>query len=227
MNRGGYSKSDKVLGTVRYSTDSIGPDWLSRYRAIKVLGEPWRSWVSVETDFDIPTLTTAFLFTAYLPLRPEPGTSRPFCTLPLLRVHCARIRTDSKRAINTVGIFLVFGACMAALAGTTLAWPGTLLDRLWVTNRLAYMQLALIGSTVGPLFSLLSAALANAVAVWFKRCRWGWRLARSHRRAGCWDFVKFDEEDSLSSMILGILSFFVPIRKWDFRITLEHSYCRV
>ena len=41
------------------------------------------------------------------------------------------------------------------------------------------------------------------------------------------DFVKFDEEDSLSSMILGILSFFVPIRKWDFRITLEHSYCRV
>ena len=44
-------------------------------------------------------------------------------------------------------------------------------------NRLAYVQLAPIGSTVGSLFLLLSAALVAAAAGWFKRRLWGWRLA--------------------------------------------------
>ena len=77
-----------------------------------------------KTDFDIPTLTTAFYILPISRLGRKLSHSRPFYTRPLLRVHFARIRTDSKRAINTGGIFLVFGACMAALAGTTLAWPG-------------------------------------------------------------------------------------------------------
>lgn len=34
-----------------------------------------------------------------------------------------------------IGIFLFFGATMASLAATTLLWPGTALDRLWVLNR--------------------------------------------------------------------------------------------
>src|SRR5689334_17986175 len=55
--------------------------------------------------------------------------------------------------MNAVGVFLVFGACMAALAGTTLVWQGTALDRLWVLNKSAYMQLAPIGRLVGTLFS--------------------------------------------------------------------------
>jgi hypothetical protein len=65
---------------------------------------------------------------------------------------------------------------MAALAGTTLVWRGTTLDRLWALNEPAYKQLAPIGSTVGPLFSLLSAALVAAASGWFKRRLWGWRL---------------------------------------------------
>jgi hypothetical protein len=65
---------------------------------------------------------------------------------------------------------------MAALAGTTLVWRGTPLDRLWAVNRPAYTQLAPIGSTVGPLFLLLSAALMAAAAGWFKLRLWGWRL---------------------------------------------------
>jgi hypothetical protein len=58
--------------------------------------------------------------------------------------------------MNAVGVFLVFGACMAALAGTTLVWQGTALDRLWVLNKSAYMQLAPIGRLVGTLFLVLS-----------------------------------------------------------------------
>jgi hypothetical protein len=65
---------------------------------------------------------------------------------------------------------------MAALAGTTLVWRGTPLDRLWAVNRPAYMQLAPIGSTVAPLFFLLSATLAAAASGWFKLRLWGWRL---------------------------------------------------
>ena len=65
---------------------------------------------------------------------------------------------------------------MAILAGTTLVWPGTALDRLWAMNRSAYMRLAPIGRTVGPLFFLLSATLMAAARGWFKRRLWGWRL---------------------------------------------------
>lgn len=76
-----------------------------------------------------------------------------------------------------VGVFLVFGACMAALAGTTLALPGTALDRVWILNKAAYRQLSSAGSPVGALFFLLRATLATACVGWFKRRVWGWGLA--------------------------------------------------
>lgn len=66
---------------------------------------------------------------------------------------------------------------MASLAGTTLVWPGTSLDRMWVLNRSAYHQLAPFGSAVGVVFLLLAIVLAVAGIGWLKRRRWGWRLA--------------------------------------------------
>jgi len=37
--------------------------------------------------------------------------------------------------------FLFFGSVMASLAGTTLLWKGTVLDRIWLLNSAAYKQL--------------------------------------------------------------------------------------
>jgi hypothetical protein len=76
-----------------------------------------------------------------------------------------------------MGIFLFFGAAMAALAGTTLIWRGTVLDRAWDLNPEAYRQLAPMGRGVGALFLLLSAALAVAGSGWFRRRHWGYWLA--------------------------------------------------
>ena len=76
-----------------------------------------------------------------------------------------------------VGIFLFFGAIMASLAATTLLWRGTVLDRIWDLNPIAYKQLAPSGGTVGIFFFLLGAALTTAGIGWFRRRLWGWRLA--------------------------------------------------
>ena len=66
---------------------------------------------------------------------------------------------------------------MAALAGTTLLWPGTDLDRIWLLNRRAHLQLAPLGPRVGFAFLLLSMALGAAAIGWFQNKKWGWRLA--------------------------------------------------
>jgi hypothetical protein len=79
----------------------------------------------------------------------------------------------SARGLTAMGIFLVFGACMASCAGLTLALPGAPLDRIWILNPRVYKQLAPLDKEVGVLFLLLAAALAG----WFKRRVWGWRLA--------------------------------------------------
>jgi hypothetical protein len=76
-----------------------------------------------------------------------------------------------------MGIFLFFGAAMASLAGTTLTWPGTSLDRLWDLNPTAHKQLATLAKPAGILFLLLAAVLALAGVGWFKHRLWGWRLA--------------------------------------------------
>ena len=75
-----------------------------------------------------------------------------------------------------IGVFLAFGACMAALAGTTLVWPGTLLYKAWALNRVAHTQLSAARRSVGGLFLLLSATLIAASVGWFKRRLWGWGL---------------------------------------------------
>ncbi|MBZ5658518.1 MAG: hypothetical protein LAO56_24970 [Acidobacteriia bacterium] len=89
----------------------------------------------------------------------------------------AVVPRDSPRGMTAIGVFFFFGALMASLAGTTLLWPGTVLDRMWALNPNAYEQLAPLGRTVGSVFLALSGALAAAGVGWFKRRVWGWGLA--------------------------------------------------
>jgi hypothetical protein len=86
-------------------------------------------------------------------------------------------RGPSRDAFVTIGIFLFFGMTMAFMAGTTLLWPGTALDRIWVLNPTAHSQLAPLGPRVGLAFLLLALALAAAGVGWFQKKRWGWRIA--------------------------------------------------
>ena len=83
----------------------------------------------------------------------------------------------SPRGKTAVGIFLLFGAAMASLAGATLLWRGTALDRMWTLNPRAYKELAPLGKVVGIPFLMLGVVLAVACVGWFKRRVWGWRLA--------------------------------------------------
>lgn len=79
--------------------------------------------------------------------------------------------------MTAIGIFLFFGTAMAFLAGTTLVWRGTILDRMWALNPRAYDELAPLGKPMGLLFLSLALALALAGTGWLKRRRWGWQLA--------------------------------------------------
>ena len=66
---------------------------------------------------------------------------------------------------------------MASVAGTTLLWRGTVLERMWTLNPRAYKQLVPFGTAAGIVFLLLGLALSVAGAGWFKRRLWAWRLA--------------------------------------------------
>jgi hypothetical protein len=79
--------------------------------------------------------------------------------------------------VTAIGIFLLLGTVMALLAGSTLVWRGTFLDRMWTLNPRAYDELAPMGKPVGLLFLSLAVALALAAIGWLKRRRWGWWLA--------------------------------------------------
>ncbi len=87
------------------------------------------------------------------------------------------VQRKSHTGITAMGIFLFLGATMASLAGVTLIWRGTILDRMWAINVPAYRRLAPFGKTVGIALLLLGATMAVAGTAWFKRRVWGWRLA--------------------------------------------------
>jgi hypothetical protein len=115
-----------------------------------------------------------------------PEGRRGWAEIPLYIRRMEGRKTREQTAVTTrglaaglmaVGIFLFFGTLMALLAGITLVWPGTMLDRVWALNARAYRELAPFGRAIGIPFLLLSAVLAAAGAGWFRRRLWGWGLA--------------------------------------------------
>src|SRR5271168_4405101 len=87
------------------------------------------------------------------------------------------LESTHSRAITAVGVFLLFGAMMALIAGITFARPGTILDHMWILNPRAHQQLVPFGRRIGIPFLLLSVSLAAAAVGWFNHRLWGWRLA--------------------------------------------------
>ncbi|HVO81315.1 MAG TPA: hypothetical protein VMT28_11325 [Terriglobales bacterium] len=83
---------------------------------------------------------------------------------------------DQPRGVTAIGIFFCFAALMAALAGTTLVWRGTVLDRMWTLNAPAYEQLAPLGRTIGIPFLLFGVVLVITAVGWLRHLRWGWYL---------------------------------------------------
>ncbi|HEY2823579.1 MAG TPA: hypothetical protein VGJ06_21215 [Candidatus Acidoferrum sp.] len=91
----------------------------------------------------------------------------------------AAAKTDGRSAagLTAMGCFLLFGAVTATVAGVTLAWPGTNIDRIWDLNPRAYKELAPFGRMVGIPFLLLGATLGVGCLGWLQRRVWGWWLA--------------------------------------------------
>jgi hypothetical protein len=85
--------------------------------------------------------------------------------------------SKTRRSLTAIGIFLIFGSCMASLAATTLTWPGTPLDLAWKLNPQAQVRLRSLGPFAEILFFALAFTLALAAIGWFRRRRWGWLLA--------------------------------------------------
>ena len=91
-------------------------------------------------------------------------------------MRTSRIGNGPRPEIISLGLFLVFGSGMAALAGTMLIWPGTVLDRLWSLNEVAHAELGRLGSYFGPIFWGLSITLLVAAVGWLRRRVWAFRL---------------------------------------------------
>ena len=72
--------------------------------------------------------------------------------------------------------FLFFATTMATLAAFLLAFPGTALDRAWVLNPEARIQMAPFGPTLSVAFVILGSLLLAAAIGWLKRRYWGWLL---------------------------------------------------
>jgi len=79
--------------------------------------------------------------------------------------------------LRAVGIFLLFAAVMASLAGVTLIWRHAPLTRMWRLNPRAYTVLAPLGAAAGVPFLILGMCLAAAAVLWLRHRVWGWRLA--------------------------------------------------
>lgn len=84
---------------------------------------------------------------------------------------------NKPRGHTAFGIFLIFGAIMAAYAGITLFFPGTFLDKLWVVNPRGHQRLLGLGPFVGLGFFFLSMFLATSALGWLTKRKWSWWCA--------------------------------------------------
>lgn len=89
----------------------------------------------------------------------------------------ASVRGERPGLWLAIGIFLIWGAAMAAVAGITLILPGTWLDRVWVLNPRGHSGLMAAPKVVAFLFPVLGLALLSAGVGWLRRRFWGWMLA--------------------------------------------------
>jgi hypothetical protein len=89
----------------------------------------------------------------------------------------ARNECPKPTAFFAIGVFFLAGAGLTMLAGFTLLFPGTALDRMWLLNPQAHRQMQPLGRPIGMIFPVLSLALASAGIGWLKRRAWGWKLA--------------------------------------------------
>jgi hypothetical protein len=78
--------------------------------------------------------------------------------------------------IKAIGVFLFFGAAMAAFAATLLIHPGTVLDHAWSLNPEAHRELGRFGKPVGLVFLLLGLILGTTAVGWLRRKYWAWLL---------------------------------------------------
>jgi hypothetical protein len=81
------------------------------------------------------------------------------------------------KGLTAFGVFLLWAATAASLAGTTLLCRGTVLDRVWSLNPRAYKQLAPLGHKAGIPLLIVAFALAMAGIGWIRRRYWAWWLA--------------------------------------------------
>ena len=83
----------------------------------------------------------------------------------------------SSKLIAGLGILWIFAALMAALAGLSLIWRGSALERIWTLNKPAYATFSPLANVVGPLFLMFSALMVFTSIGWLRRKLWSWRLA--------------------------------------------------
>jgi hypothetical protein len=91
----------------------------------------------------------------------------------------ARLTQPRPAGFVALGVFFFSGSVMATYAAVTLLKPGTFLDRGWVLNPSAHVQLISLGRIAGFGFIVLALALLLAGLGWLRRHYWGWMLGTS------------------------------------------------
>lgn len=79
--------------------------------------------------------------------------------------------------VTTIAVFAWMACGIALVTGLSLAYPGTVLDRIWTLNPRAYAAFARMGRLSGVLLLLLCPVAAATAAGLLHRRRWGWWLA--------------------------------------------------
>ena len=115
------------------------------------------------------------------------------------------------------GVFLIFGAIMAAYAGITLFFPGTILDKLWIVNPRGHQRLLALGRLVGVAFFFLSVLLGTCAFGWLTKRKWGWWCAISIIiLQGLGDIVRFFSGEIIQgifgAVVAGLLVYYLLSR---------------
>ncbi|HEX4037795.1 MAG TPA: hypothetical protein VHX37_07035 [Acidobacteriaceae bacterium] len=79
--------------------------------------------------------------------------------------------------VTTMAIISCMAGGMALITGLSLAFPGTVFDRIWRLNPRAYAAFARMGRVSGVLLLVLCPIAAATAAGLLRRRRWAWWLA--------------------------------------------------